>query len=344
MAHAHTSVNAASRHYLASERRYNYTTPKSFLEQISLYTRLLKTKASELRGRVARLENGLEKLRSTAVQVDKLKEKLAMQELELQQKNEAADTLIAIVGVETDKVQKEKAIGKKKKKRKSLFHRISLTRPLFRSADEEESKVAIIAEEVSKKQKDCEMDLMKAEPALLAAQEALNTLNKANLTELKSFGSPPGAVTNVTAAVMVLLAPAGKIPKDRSWKSAKVLETRSPPSLSPSLLSSISSRPDHDGQGRHVPRLPDQLRQGEYPSGSDQGDPALSKGLGIRAGVREIEIGRGCRPLRVGDQHHQVLRGVLRRGAEEEGVGAGERGIGRRAGEAGRDQTESCGT
>lgn len=97
---------------------------------------------------------------------------------------------------------------------------------LYYLADEEESKVAIIAEEVSKKQKDCEADLMKAEPALLAAQEALNTLNKANLTELKSFGSPPGAVTNVTAAVMVLLAPAGKVPKDRSWKAAKVLLNR----------------------------------------------------------------------------------------------------------------------
>lgn len=60
------------------------------------------------------------------------------------------------------------------------------------SADEEEEKVGFIAEEVSKKQKDCEEDLVKAEPALLAAQEALNTLNKNNLTELKSFGSPPG--------------------------------------------------------------------------------------------------------------------------------------------------------
>lgn len=90
-------------------------------------------------------------------------------------------------------------------------------------ADEEEEKVGIIAEEVLKKQKDCEEDLVKAEPALLAAQEALNTLNKNNLTELKSFGSPPGAVTNVTAAVMVLMAPGGKIPKDRSWKSAKVI-------------------------------------------------------------------------------------------------------------------------
>lgn len=45
-------------------------------------------------------------------------------------------------------------------------------------ADEEEMKVAKINEEVSKKQQDCERDLAKAEPALLAAKEALNTLNK----------------------------------------------------------------------------------------------------------------------------------------------------------------------
>lgn len=102
----------------------------------------------------------------------------------------------------------------------NLFH------SAFNIADEEEERVAVITEEVSKKQKDCEEDLIKAEPALVAAQEALNTLNKANLTELKSFGSPPGAVTNVTAAVMVLMAPGGKIPKDRSWKAAKVCKTK----------------------------------------------------------------------------------------------------------------------
>lgn len=101
--------------------------------------------------------------------------------------------------------------------KKNKSHQICIS-----TADEEEEKVAVIAEEVSKKQKECEEDLIKAEPALVAAQDALNTLNKANLTELKSFGSPPGVVTNVTAAVMVLLAPGGKIPKDRSWKAAKV--------------------------------------------------------------------------------------------------------------------------
>lgn len=84
----------------------------------------------------------------------------------------------------------------------------------------------------------------------MAAQEALDTLNKVtreverkgagvvmwcsgvtvmclslqnNLTELKSFGSPPDAVVNVTAAVMILTAPGGKIPKDKSWKAAKIM-------------------------------------------------------------------------------------------------------------------------
>ena len=223
MAYAHSSVNDMSKVYLANERRYNYTTPKSFLElvralqqpiiilalcilmyhaymQIALYTGMLSKKHADLLSMMERLEGGLEKLKSTAAQVDDLKEKLKAQEVELKQKNEDADALIEKVGVEQEKVGAEKAI-----------------------ADEEEKKVAKINTDVSKKQKDCETDLAKAEPALNAAEAALNTLNKGNLTELKSFGKPPPAVINVTAAVMVLRAPSNKIPKDRSWNNAKIM-------------------------------------------------------------------------------------------------------------------------
>ena len=70
MGFVHTSVNSMSRVYLQNERRYNYTTPKSFLEQISLYSKLLRQKAAELTCKVERLENGLDKLRSTADQVN----------------------------------------------------------------------------------------------------------------------------------------------------------------------------------------------------------------------------------------------------------------------------------
>jgi len=37
VARVHKKVNDVSQTYLTNERRYNYTTPKSFLEQIKLY-------------------------------------------------------------------------------------------------------------------------------------------------------------------------------------------------------------------------------------------------------------------------------------------------------------------
>lgn len=69
MSFVHVSVNESSKQYLANERRYNYTTPKSFLEQIKLYESLLAMKSKELTAKMERLENGLTKLQSTAQQV-----------------------------------------------------------------------------------------------------------------------------------------------------------------------------------------------------------------------------------------------------------------------------------
>lgn len=69
MAHVHTSVKEMSKRYLSTERRYNYTTPKTFLEQIKLYQNLLSKKRSELTAKIERLEKGLTKLQSTTSQV-----------------------------------------------------------------------------------------------------------------------------------------------------------------------------------------------------------------------------------------------------------------------------------
>ena len=63
-----------------------------------------------------------------------------------------------MVGVETEKCTQEKA-----------------------QAEVEKVKVAEINVTVTAKQIDCERDLKKAEPALFAAQEALNTLNKVSV-------------------------------------------------------------------------------------------------------------------------------------------------------------------
>ena len=69
MAYVHMSVNQTSKEYLANERRYNYTTPKSFLELIKLYHSLLGQKSKDLTTKMERLENGLQKLKSTSTQV-----------------------------------------------------------------------------------------------------------------------------------------------------------------------------------------------------------------------------------------------------------------------------------
>lgn len=62
---------------------------------------------------------------------------------------------------------------------------------------------------------DAEAELKKAEPALLAANEALEGLDKKHISEIKSFTSPPDAVATVMAAVMVVLG------KDTSWPTVK---------------------------------------------------------------------------------------------------------------------------
>lgn len=111
MAYTHQTVNEMSGIYLLNEKRYNYTTPKTFLELISLYTKLLNTKTKRNTERISQLENGLIKLAKCSEQVDGLQEQLAEKELIVRDKNDAADKLIKVVGAENEKVQKEREFG-----------------------------------------------------------------------------------------------------------------------------------------------------------------------------------------------------------------------------------------
>jgi len=58
---------------------------------------------------------------------------------------------------------------------------------------------------------DAEAELKKAEPALLAAQSALELLDKKFIAEIKSFTNPPTDVATVMSAVMIVLQ------KDPTW-------------------------------------------------------------------------------------------------------------------------------
>lgn len=55
--------------YLETAGRYNYTTPKSYLELIALYKNLLAKQREDLRAAKTRLENGVEKIAQASSQV-----------------------------------------------------------------------------------------------------------------------------------------------------------------------------------------------------------------------------------------------------------------------------------
>ncbi len=125
---------------------------------------------------------------SVAKQTDELKEKLKVEEIEVTKKNQEADRLIKVVESETKKVTEQRE-----------------------AAAIEEKEVAEKKERVAERQAESDRDLQKALPALKAAEEALNTLNRNNLTELKSFAQPPAAILKVTATIQILLAPPSNI-------------------------------------------------------------------------------------------------------------------------------------
>lgn len=67
--------------------------------------------------------------------MDDLKAKLAVQEAELKQKNENADKLIQVVGVETEKVSKEKAIADEEEIKVEVINKVGLVRLPLRAQD-----------------------------------------------------------------------------------------------------------------------------------------------------------------------------------------------------------------
>lgn len=62
----------ASTEYYETQRRYNYVTPKSYLELIGFYKFLLDQKRTEVQRQIDRLDVGLSTLRKTAADVAEL--------------------------------------------------------------------------------------------------------------------------------------------------------------------------------------------------------------------------------------------------------------------------------
>lgn len=84
----HTSVALASDKFYAELRRKYYTTPKSYLDLISLYVSLLSSKRTEFGDAHGRLLNGLNKLRDTNALVEQMQGELSILQPIIEEKSQ----------------------------------------------------------------------------------------------------------------------------------------------------------------------------------------------------------------------------------------------------------------
>jgi len=66
MAEVHVSIDEANQLFLKNERRFNYTTPKSFLELISFYKKVFGENVTAIKSNIDRYEKGLDILDNTS--------------------------------------------------------------------------------------------------------------------------------------------------------------------------------------------------------------------------------------------------------------------------------------
>jgi len=185
----------ASTEFMTSEKRYNYTTPKTFLDLIEFYKSLLKARRDEMTLNMKRLYTGLDTLQRTNKDVGRLQEFLKEKKKEVESKKASTDELLEEMGRQRQEAETQQEL-----------------------ADVEKRKADAAAEEARKLEQQAAGDLAKAKPALDKAVEAVNCLDKNSMTELKTFSKPPPGVDKVTTALLIMIK--GE-KKDFSWDNAK---------------------------------------------------------------------------------------------------------------------------
>ncbi|KAL2765787.1 dynein axonemal heavy chain 2 isoform 1 [Daubentonia madagascariensis] len=188
----HWSVAQYSQKMLLELRRYNYVTPTNYLELVSGYKKLLGEKRQELLDQANKLRTGLFK-------IDETREKVQVMSLELEDakkkvaefQKQCEEYLVIIVQQKREADEQQKAVTANSEK-------IAV----------EEIKCQALADNAQK-------DLEEALPALEEAMRALESLNKKDIGEIKSYGRPPAQVEIVMQAVMILRG------NEPTWAEAK---------------------------------------------------------------------------------------------------------------------------
>ncbi|XP_031730848.1 dynein heavy chain 7, axonemal isoform X1 [Anarrhichthys ocellatus] len=177
----HTSTIELSVRFMTELQRHNYVTPTSYLELISTFKALLKTKRTEVMKLKHRYEVGLEKLESAADQVATMQIELEALQPQLRVASKEVDEMMVVIEHESVEVANTEKVVK---------------------VDEALANEQAMAAKAIKDE--CDADLAEAMPILESALSALNTLTNQDITVVKSMKSPPPGVKLVMEAICIL--------------------------------------------------------------------------------------------------------------------------------------------
>ncbi|CAH1756141.1 13650_t:CDS:10 [Entrophospora sp. SA101] len=162
--------------------KYNYVTPRHFLDFINHYVRLFNEKREDLEEQQRHLNIGLEKLRDTVVKVEELKKSLSIKEKELKIKDIEANEKL-------NKMVKDQRTAEKNEKESRQIH----------------TAVEIQNKEIEERRAIALRDIENAQPAVEEAKRSVQGIRKTQLTEVRSMANPPEAVKLAMTSVCTLL-------------------------------------------------------------------------------------------------------------------------------------------
>eukprot|EP00736_Rhodelphis_marinus_P005351 Rmarinus@m.11280 len=191
------SLEEASSQYYEMERRHFYPTPRGYMAFLHAFNTLLRKRKGLHRTLVSRLRNGLVKLETTQKDVAILEGKILEGRKLVSARKEATLELLKKVSTEQAAAETEQ-----------------------RAASEKQVQCEEVSAQVAEQRHACSEDLARAEPAIKAAEDALEHLDKAGLIEIKSFTQPPKDVHSVLECVCLLL---GGVSTNRSSDKASWL-------------------------------------------------------------------------------------------------------------------------
>jgi dynein heavy chain len=178
----HKSVEELTRKFRAEVNRYNYITPKSYLELLALFKKILKNKNEKNVKSINRLKNGIQMLRDANDQVATLNIELEKKRPELAEKSKSVEADMITINESKKEAEAAKVIVEKESK----------------AAKEQEKEALIVEEEASKAAEE-------GQRILDEGLKNLENLNKDSLKEMAAYQKPAPTLKILTLVSNVLL-------------------------------------------------------------------------------------------------------------------------------------------